>query len=97
MQPTEPHTLRWRLSLDDGRTIAVETRDLLDRDDVTFVDGAIAEIPWRDPASMAPCVHREAECRREWPFPAREGMHKAAVLRLADANDCSVKSIEAAS
>jgi hypothetical protein len=96
MQPNEPHTLYWHLSLEDGRTILVETRDLLDGDEIIYVDGALAQISWRDPVSMLDGVYREVECRREGMRPDRVVDHKAAVLRLADANDWPVKSIEAA-
>lgn len=98
MRPNEPHTLRWYMLLEDGRKILVETRDLLECDDndEECVSGAIATITMVGLSATGPHVHREAECRNEWPFHSGTAMHKAAVLRIADANDWSVKSIEEA-
>ena len=96
---TEQHTLRWRLSLEDGRVIAVETRDLLDRHDycdATFVDGAIAKVSWSDPVAWTRGIVLECECRRMGDFPDRIVDHRAAVVRLADANGWNVKGIEVA-
>lgn len=96
-----PHTLLWRATLPDGTGVAVETRDksdfVSDTSDETFIVGAFAEVPWRDP--MRP-KYRETEGSHydtAWhDEAAREADHRAAVARLCEDNGWDGATIERA-
>jgi hypothetical protein len=93
-----PHTLLWRATLAGGATVAVETRDRIDfaddTSDVTVVVGAIAEVPWRDPAAMSLECREAEESHYDGGWRDREADHRAAALRLCDANGWEGATVE---
>lgn len=95
-----PHTLLWRATLAGGATVAVETRDRIDfaddTGDVTVVVGAIAEVPWRDPAAMSVECREAEESHYDGGWRDREADHRAAALRLCEANGWEGATVERA-
>ena len=95
-----PHTLLWRATLAGGATVAVETRDRIDfaddTSDATAVVGAIAEVPWRDPAAMSLECREAEESHYDGGWRDREADHRAAALRLCEANEWDGATVERA-
>lgn len=97
VQKLQPHTLRWLVTLRGGMVVQVETRDrrdwLDDHTNRTAVVGAIAEIPWRDPAANIVRV-RETTYANDGMVPRdRESDHRMAVEILGANNDWYVDRI----
>ena len=93
----QPHTLRWVMTTKESAVIQVETRDRIDWCDDhstdTAVVGAIAEIPWRDPAANTVKV-RECTYNNDGIGPRdRESDHRMAVELLGAHNDWCVVGI----
>lgn len=85
MKDTESKVLRWSVT-GGGETYAVETRDHLgwvsDNSDATMVDGATAEVPWRE--ARRPKI-TEAVAMKHWD-DTPEVTHRRALDMLAMAN-----------
>lgn len=93
----QPHTLRWLITTREGATVQVETRDRRDWCDDhtnhTLVVGAVAEIPWRDPASNTAKVRECSYNNDGLAKPNRESDHRMAVEILGANNDWYVTNI----